>query len=45
MQQLIQGIIKFWDEIVTVEYCNKKIDHLNKVIDTIILLKGKASGL
>ena len=45
MQELIQGIIRFWNEIVTINYCNKKIDHLNKVIKTILTLKGKASGL
>ena len=27
-RQLIAGILKFWREKVTIDYCNKKIDHL-----------------
>ena len=45
MQELIQGIIRFWNEIVTINFCNRKIDHLYRVIPTIISLEGKASGL
>ena len=45
VQELVQGIIKFWNDIVTIDYCNSKINHIYKVIDTIILLEGKASGL
>ena len=45
MQELIHGIITFWNEIVTLEYCNSKIDHLGKVINRILVLNGKASGL
>ena len=45
LQELSQGIIKFWREQVTIEYCNRKIDHLHRVIDTVIALKGKATGL
>lgn len=45
MLELIHGINKFWREVVTVDYCNSKIDHLYRVIDSIILLNGKASGL
>ena len=45
MLELINGIKQFWNEKVTIAYCNKKIDHLNKVIETILLLDGKASGL
>lgn len=45
MQDLINGIITFWNEKVTIDYCNRKIDHLYKVIDTIFLLDGRASGL
>ena len=44
-EELINGIIKFWREKVTVVYCNSKIDHLNRVLDTIIVNKGKATGL
>ncbi len=39
-QQLINGILYFWTNIVTVAYCNSKIDHLAKVIQLIIRLKG-----
>ena len=37
--------MKFWNEKVTVEYCNAKINHMSKVIDRILVLDGKASGL
>lgn len=43
--ELIAGILHFWRNRVTVEYCNKKIDHLQKVLHTIIKLNGKATGL
>ena len=45
MQELIQGIMRFWNQVVTVECSNSKIDHMVKVIDRILILKGKASGL
>ena len=45
VQELILGIMKFWNEKVTVEYCNAKINHMSKVIDRILVLDGKASGL
>ena len=45
LQELSQGIIQFWNEQVTKNYCNSKIDHLYRVIDTVIELKGKATGL
>ena len=37
------GIIRFW-ETVTVEKCNKYINHLNKVIPRVIELEGAATG-
>jgi hypothetical protein len=44
--QLIAGILHFWREKVTVEYCNKKIDHVvNTVLDEVIRLKGEPTGL
>ena len=45
--QLINGINEFWNTvIITVEYCNKKIDHvINNVIAKIIVLKEKATGM
>ena len=45
-RQLIAGILKFWREKVTIDYCNKKIDHIvNKVLDEVIRLKGHPTGL
>ena len=45
MQELVHGILEFWNEKVTIEYCNSKINHLFKVIDTTIALNGQATGL
>jgi hypothetical protein len=45
VQDLVQNILKFWCKKVTIDYCNKKIDHLFKVIDAAIALNGKATGL
>ena len=46
MEELIAGIKLFWRTVVTVEYCNSKIDHvLNKVINEIINLRGDATGI
>lgn len=44
-QELIDGIKEFWNNKVTVPYCNSKIDHLQKVLFTIIRLNGKPTGL
>ena len=33
---LINGVKKFWQDKVDFEYCNKKIDHLNKVLTKIL---------
>ena len=35
-QQLINGILYFWHNLVTVAYCNSKIDHLAKVNKNIL---------
>ena len=44
--ELLNGIMTFWNTRVTIEYCNAKIDHVEKrVIKVIIRLKGKATGL
>jgi hypothetical protein len=45
MESLIEGIIYFWNNVVTVEYCNSKIDHLDRVLNEIIKLNGLATGL
>ena len=42
-QQLIDGILAFW-ETVTVEKCNKYINHLKKVVPRVIELEGAATG-
>jgi len=44
--ELIAGIKLFWRTMVTVEYCNSKINHIqNKVIYHVIRVQGKATGL
>ena len=45
MDSLIEGITYFWNNIVTREYCNSKIDHLKKVLKETINLNGLATGL
>ena len=42
-QELINGIVQFW-ETVTVEKCNKYINHLKKVVPRVIELQGTATG-
>lgn len=42
-QELIEGILTFW-ETVTVEKCNKYINHLKKVIPRVVELEGAATG-
>ena len=41
-QELIDGILRFW-ETVTIEKCNKYINHLKKVIPRVIELDGAAT--
>lgn len=41
--KLVAGILTFW-ETVTVDKCNKYIDHLKKVIPRVIELNGDATG-
>ena len=44
--ELIAGIKLFWRTVVTVDYCNSKINHVkNKVIYHAIRVQGKATGL
>ena len=42
-QELIDGILRFW-ETVTIDKCNKYIDHLKKVVPRVIELEGAATG-
>jgi len=44
--ELINGITTFWNnKRYDLDYCNKKIDHLYKVIDRLVALTGVATGL
>ena len=43
--ELIEGMLNFWDTVVTIDYCNKTIDHLEKVLKTCVELTGQAVGL
>ena len=45
LEELITSINRFWETKVTREYCNSKIDHLEKVLKRAIVLKGKATGI
>ena len=46
MEELIAGIKLFWRTVVTEEYCNSKINHVqNKVIHNVIRVHGKATEL
>ncbi len=45
LEDLKQGIMKFWNEVVTIEYCNKKIDHLEKVFKKCLFIHGHGTGL
>jgi hypothetical protein len=45
LNELINGINLFWNTKVTVAYCNQKIDHLEKVLKTILIKGGKATGM
>ena len=44
-RELCIGIHKFWNTVVTIDYCNKKIDHIQRVLKNIIHLDGKATGM
>jgi hypothetical protein len=44
-QELVNGINLFWNTKVTVQYCNDKIDHLERVLKTVIQKGGKATGM
>lgn len=42
-EELLNGIVEFWNGL-TVEQCNKYIDHLYKVVPKVIEKDGNASG-
>ena len=41
---LITTIDNFWNTTMTVELCNRYIDHIYKVVPVCVLLEGKATG-
>ncbi|KAH3889964.1 hypothetical protein DPMN_014031 [Dreissena polymorpha] len=43
VDKLIAAILSYWEEL-TVEACNKYIDHIYKVAPVCILMKGAATG-
>ena len=45
LAELITGIATFWVNHVTIDYCNSKINHLNRVLIEIIDVNGKATGM
>jgi hypothetical protein len=42
-EALIDAIVHFWNDILTIKLCNRNIDHVYKVAPVCILL-GKATG-
>lgn len=42
-QELVSGIEEFW-KTISVDKCNRYIDHLRKVIPEIVKVNGKATG-
>ena len=42
--QIINGILYFWKTKVDVKCCNKNNNNLDKVINKMIIQKGRASG-
>ena len=42
--ELVQSIVKFWNSHLTVEQCNRYIDHVFRVIPKVIEAKGSFSG-
>ena len=44
-QDLVKSIAKFWKAHLTVEQCNKYIDHVYRVIPEVIKAKGGYTGL
>ena len=43
-QDLVDSIVKFWNSHLTVEQCNRYIDHVYNVIPKVIHAKGGFSG-
>ena len=44
LEELIYGVKIFWKKNEDVAYCNKKKDHIEKVINKMIFLTRKATG-
>ena len=46
IEELIIGIEIFWRDVVTIKYCNSKIDHFVKSLFLkVIQYNGRATGL
>ena len=46
LKTMIRGIRKFWKlKMNDLEYCNSKFDHIHKVVDRVIAVCGRATGL
>lgn len=45
IHELIEGVMFFWNNKVTINYCQSKIGHLQRVLKEIIRVTGKATGL
>jgi hypothetical protein len=43
-EQLIDGVMEFWETVMTVELCNRYIDHIYKVVPVVARIAGAASG-
>jgi hypothetical protein len=44
-EELRNGILQLWRSVVTPEYCNSKIDHLQTVFRKCLEFRGNATGL
>lgn len=45
LQELKDGITRFWNTRMTPEKCRRYISHLRKVVPKIVELKGEATGM
>ena len=42
--ELVDAITQFWYRQMTVDLCNRYIDHIYKVAPVCVLMRGKATG-
>ncbi len=43
-EELVQGILSFWDERLSIDQCNRYINHKFNTLPSIILHGGEATG-